>query len=51
MDQNQPLFLNKYQPFFFKDFETDPEMVSILNTLINMNNYLLVILVAAKLLS
>ena len=38
MDPNQPLFLNKYQPFFFKDFETDPEMVSILNTLINMNN-------------
>jgi DNA polymerase III delta prime subunit len=38
MDPNQPLFLNKYQPFFFKDFETDPEMVSILNTLIGMNN-------------
>jgi replication factor C subunit 2/4 len=38
MDQNQPLFLNKYQPFLFKDFETDPEMVSILNTLISMNN-------------
>jgi DNA polymerase III delta prime subunit len=38
MDPNQPLFLNKYQPFFFKDFETDPEMVSILNTLISMNN-------------
>ena len=38
MDPNQPLFLNKYQPFLFKDFETDPEMVSILNTLISMNN-------------
>ena len=38
MDPNQPLFLNRYQPFFFKDFETDPEMVSILNTLISMNN-------------
>jgi DNA polymerase III delta prime subunit len=38
MDPNQPLFLNKYQPFFFTDFETDPEMVSILNTLIGMNN-------------
>lgn len=33
-----PLFLNKYQPFFFKDFETDPEMLDILNTLISMNN-------------
>ena len=32
------LFLNKYQPFFFKDFETDPEMLDILNTLITMNN-------------
>ena len=38
MDPNQPLFLNKYQPFFFKDFETDPEMVGMLNTLISMNN-------------
>ena len=34
----EPLFLNKYQPFFFKDFETDPEMLDILNTLISMNN-------------
>jgi DNA polymerase III delta prime subunit len=33
-----PLFLNKYQPFFFKDFETEPEMLEILNTLISMNN-------------
>ena len=32
------LFLNKYQPFFFKDFETEPEMLEILNTLISMNN-------------
>jgi replication factor C subunit 2/4 len=38
MDLNQSLFLNKYQPFLFKDFETDPEMISILNTLISMNN-------------
>jgi DNA polymerase III delta prime subunit len=38
MDQDQSLFLNKYQPFLFNDFETDPEMVSILNTLISMNN-------------
>lgn len=32
------LFLNKYQPLYFKDFETDNEMIDILNTLINMNN-------------
>jgi len=34
----QPLFLNKYQPLYFKDFETDEEMIEILKTLINMNN-------------
>lgn len=34
----ETLFLNKYQPFFFKDFETVPEMLDILNTLISMNN-------------
>ena len=34
----QPLFLNKYQPLYFKDFETDDEMIDILQTLINMNN-------------
>jgi replication factor C subunit 2/4 len=34
----QPLFLNKYQPLYFKDFETEHEMIEILNTLINMNN-------------
>ena len=35
---DQPLFLNKYQPLYLKDFETDDEMVDILYTLINMNN-------------
>jgi DNA polymerase III delta prime subunit len=35
---NDPLFLNKYQPRYFDDFETDSEMVDILNTLININN-------------
>ena len=35
---NNPLFLNKYQPMFFNDFETDVEMIDILNTLININN-------------
>jgi len=34
----QPLFLNKYQSLYFKDFETDDEMIDILQTLINMNN-------------
>jgi DNA polymerase III delta prime subunit len=34
----QQLFLNKYQPLYFKDFETDDEMIDILYTLINMNN-------------
>jgi DNA polymerase III delta prime subunit len=34
----QPLFLNKYQPLYFNDFEMDNEMLSILETLINMNN-------------
>jgi replication factor C subunit 2/4 len=33
-----PLFLNKYQPLYFNDFETDDEMIEILNTLIEMNN-------------
>ena len=32
------LFLNKYQPTRFSDFETDSEMIDILNTLININN-------------
>jgi len=35
---NNPLFLNKYQPTRFSDFETDSEMIDILNTLININN-------------
>ena len=35
---DQTLFLNKYQPLYFKDFETDEEMIQILKTLINMNN-------------
>jgi DNA polymerase III delta prime subunit len=34
----QPLFLNKYQPLYFKDFETDDEMIDILQILIKMNN-------------
>ena len=32
------LFINKYQPLVFNDFETDVEMIEILETLIQMNN-------------
>ncbi len=32
------LFLNKYQPQKFNDFETDNEIIDILTTFINMNN-------------
>jgi len=35
---DNPLFLNKYQPTLFANFETDCEMIDILNTLININN-------------
>lgn len=35
---NNTLFLNKYQPYYFKDFETDNEMIQILDTLISMNS-------------
>jgi DNA polymerase III delta prime subunit len=38
MNQSPVLFLNKYHPMFFKDFETDSEMIEILNTLINIDN-------------
>lgn len=34
---NQTLLLNKYQPLFFKDFETDDMMMEILNTLIKID--------------
>ncbi len=36
MDQN--LFLNKYQPTYFNDFQTATEIIEILNALIKMNN-------------
>jgi DNA polymerase III delta prime subunit len=38
MNYSQQLFLNKYQPLYFSDFETDIEMIEILTTLININN-------------
>jgi DNA polymerase III delta prime subunit len=34
----QPLFLNKYQPLYFNDFESDDETINVLNTLIYMDN-------------
>ena len=34
----QILLLNKYQPLYFKDFETDNIIIDILNTLIKMDN-------------
>ncbi len=35
---SQQLFLNKYQPQLFSQFEIDSEIINILTTLINMNN-------------
>ena len=32
------LFINKYQPLYFKDFEMNPNLIEILTTLINMEN-------------
>lgn len=32
------LFIYKFQPIYFKDFEIDPEIIDILSTLISMNN-------------
>ena len=32
------LFINKYQPLYFNDFEIEPEIVEILQTLIAMNS-------------
>jgi DNA polymerase III delta prime subunit len=35
---DQQIFLKKYQPMYFRDFESDDETIDILYTLINMNN-------------
>jgi DNA polymerase III delta prime subunit len=32
------LFLHKFQPIFFKDFEIDDEIITILNTLVKLDN-------------
>lgn len=34
----QTLFLNKYQPLYFKDFESDDETINVLYALIHMDN-------------
>jgi DNA polymerase III delta prime subunit len=36
--ESQPLFLNRFQPLYLKDFEMEEELRTILYTLINMNN-------------
>lgn len=38
MNKDDLLFLNKYQPIYFDNFETDNKIIEILRTLINMNN-------------
>ena len=35
---NNKLFLNKFQPIYFKDFEVNNNILDILNTLITLNN-------------
>jgi DNA polymerase III delta prime subunit len=35
---NNTIFLNKYQPKLFNDFETEPELIQLLRTLINIKN-------------
>jgi DNA polymerase III delta prime subunit len=38
MNKDELLFLNKYQPVYFDDFETDNQIIEVLRTLIHMNN-------------
>jgi replication factor C subunit 2/4 len=38
MELEQKLFIDKFQPIFFKDFEIDNKIIDILKTLINMDN-------------
>ena len=35
---DKTLFVTKYQPIYFEDFEIDPENLEILQMLIKMNN-------------
>jgi DNA polymerase III delta prime subunit len=38
MNKDELLFLNKYQPLYFEDFENDNKIVEVLRTLISMDN-------------
>ena len=38
MEIEQKLFIDKFQPIYFKDFEIDDKIIEIFRTLINMNN-------------
>ena len=38
MELEQKLFIDKFQPIYFKDFEIDNKIIDILKTLINMDN-------------
>jgi len=38
MEIEEKLFIDKFQPIYFKDFEIDDKIIEILKTLINMNN-------------
>ena len=38
MEIEQKLFIDKFQPMYFKDFEIDSKIIDILNILIGMNN-------------
>ena len=38
MEIEQKLFIDKFQPMYFKDFEIDNKIIDILNILIGMNN-------------
>lgn len=38
MEIEEKLFIDKFQPIYFKDFEIDDKIIVILKTLINMNN-------------
>jgi replication factor C subunit 2/4 len=38
MEIEEKLFIDKFQPIYFKDFEIDDKIVEILKTLININN-------------
>jgi replication factor C subunit 2/4 len=38
MEFEEKLFIDKFQPIFFKDFEIDNKIIDILKTLINMDN-------------